>query len=178
MGAPCNDWCLLSAEELAAVHRSGQGVTSTQETRQAEDSVDFPQPPVRKYPAAAPSPPPVFPIRPLNVNIILTTNLPPIFKLRGSSVTLILCTFSLQDKPTDLDPRLAGNLFDPTVEDFFVVMAVCNSVVVSTSGSGNTHAGAQNGNVTGLDGASNPDVQGMKYEAESPDEAALVLVCY
>lgn len=54
------------------------------------------------------------------------------------------------------------------MEDFFIVMAICNSVVVSTSG-GTHAAGAQNGNVTGG--------EGMKYEAESPDEAALVHVC-
>jgi hypothetical protein len=37
---------VLIAEELAAVHRSGQGLASSQEIRPAEESVDFPQPPV------------------------------------------------------------------------------------------------------------------------------------
>lgn len=68
---------------------------------------------------------------------------------------------------------------DPTVEDFFIVMAICNSVVVSTPASPrnesetslSVHSSVHNGNVTGIEGADD-----LKYEAESPDEAALVQV--
>lgn len=83
-----------------------------------------------------------------------------------------------------MDPRLEAKLLDPTVEDFFIVMAICNSVVVSTSSSaGNVnetslsvHSDAKNGNVTGIEGADKPSLLDLKYEAESPDEAALVQV--
>lgn len=89
----------------------------------------------------------------------------------------------VQDKRTDLDPRLAAKLSDPAVEDFFTVMAICNSVVVSTSsarnGNGNGVAvnSLQNGSVPELKDATNPDSSRLNYEAESPDEAALVHVC-
>ena len=74
-----------------------------------------------------------------------------------------------------MDPKLAARLSDPTVEDFFTVMAICNTVVVSGVGSGTVseQSGTQNGNVTGAGVADKPR---LKYEAESPDEAALVQV--
>lgn len=75
---------------------------------------------------------------------------------------------------TELDPSLCVRLSDHTVRDFFTVMAICNTVVVSKkieNRIGAPHA-SQNGNVNmGRDTR-----RALKYEAESPDEAALVHV--
>jgi hypothetical protein len=75
-----------------------------------------------------------------------------------------------------LDPRLTARLLDPVVEDFFIVMAICNTVVVSTPLSTQSGGGKQNGNVTGAGGMDRSGLLDLKYEAESPDEAALVQV--
>ena len=91
----------------------------------------------------------------------------------GMGITLF--SLSLQDHQTLLDPKLKGKLTDPTVREFFIVLAICNSVVVSS----HTHP------KTPVDDPSLKESCGdnmatrlrrIKYEAESPDEAALVKV--
>ena len=75
---------------------------------------------------------------------------------------------STQEQPLQHDPTLQSDLGDPDLDeaylhDFFVVMAICNTVVV-----GSHVAGGREG-----EGARDRPIM---YEAESPDEAALVEV--
>lgn len=82
-----------------------------------------------------------------------------------------------QETKTDLDSDLNAKLSDPTVKDFFTTMAICNTVIVSSSkkqiGNGTiTHTELENASPT-----DESTVMNLKYEAESPDEAALVQVC-
>ena len=66
------------------------------------------------------------------------------------------------------------------MKDFFTCLAICNTVVVSSSrtrsGTGVcSSAGSEPAELEGV--VSAEEVQALKYEAESPDEAALVHVC-
>ena len=80
----------------------------------------------------------------------------------------------LQDGKVTLDPVLAASLTDPDVRDFFILMAICNTVIVSSIGRFKSRVEA----VPLLDGSDTDKILNkMKYEAESPDEAALVKVC-
>ena len=83
------------------------------------------------------------------------------------------CDFVQEGKIT-LDPALLGDLQKPEVKDFFTVLAICNTVVVSSTG----HVRSRVEAVPFLDNCVTDEyLNKMKYEAESPDEAALVKVC-
>ena len=79
---------------------------------------------------------------------------------------LSLC---LQEKIT-LDPELQEDLDKPDslafLHDFFVTLAICNTVVVSQR--------VQPGGTNSVGGQ--PTTKRIQYEAESPDEHALVEV--
>ena len=63
------------------------------------------------------------------------------------------------------------------VKDFFIVLAICNTVVVSTARDRTeSSAGSHLDPVVSQDCNHNVDLKSLKYEAESPDEAALVHV--
>lgn len=83
-----------------------------------------------------------------------------------------MCLLTLQKK-TELDPALLANLSDPLVKDFFTVLTICNSVVVSAAKDPDADSHLD---PIVSDGNVNVDLQSLKYEAESPDEAALVHV--
>ena len=90
-----------------------------------------------------------------------------------------------QEKRLDLDTALIANLRDSAlreayIHDFFVVMAICNTVVVSGNGHGrrsevisDTERWVQRSESHSLVA---DDPSSIVYEAESPDEAALVEV--
>ena len=69
------------------------------------------------------------------------------------------------------DPLLceAAKRDDDMIRDFFLVMAICNTVVVSATG--HRHSASEGG-----EGGEGGGAEGVVYEAESPDEAALVEV--
>lgn len=87
-----------------------------------------------------------------------------------------------------MDPKLAAKASsDATVKDFLVVMAICNSVVVSATPEegeegqegqeeADTTGGSPKGKVTCNNGNLPNSARVLKYEAESPDEGALVHV--
>ena len=79
----------------------------------------------------------------------------------------IMLLWGTQEKKTDLDPKLSGRLLDPVVKDFFTVLAVCNTVIVSRASEDTSE---------NREDLHNQAPQDLKYEAESPDEAALVQV--
>lgn len=56
------------------------------------------------------------------------------------------------------------------IDDFFITMAICNTVVVSNA----VDSGLVRGR--GSEGVTKEKVMALRYEAESPDEAALVEV--
>ena len=56
------------------------------------------------------------------------------------------------------------------IDDFFITMAICNTVVVSNA----VDSGFVSGH--GNEGVTKERVMALRYEAESPDEAALVEV--
>ena len=56
------------------------------------------------------------------------------------------------------------------IDDFFITMAICNTVVVSNA----VESGLVRGR--GSEGVTREKVMALRYEAESPDEAALVEV--
>ena len=56
------------------------------------------------------------------------------------------------------------------IHDFFITMAICNTVVVSNAGDSGLVRGRGN------EGVTREKVMALRYEAESPDEAALVEV--
>ena len=58
------------------------------------------------------------------------------------------------------------------IDDFFITMAICNTVVVSNA----IESGLVRGG--GGEGVTREKVMALKYEAESPDEAALVEVTH
>ena len=70
-----------------------------------------------------------------------------------------------------LDPVLceAAKRDEGMIRDFFLIMAICNTVVVSATGHG--HSASEGG-----EGGEGGGAGGVVYEAESPDEAALVEV--
>ena len=80
----------------------------------------------------------------------------------------INCTFAFQAKLT-LDATLQKKLLDPSsqgtmIDDFFIAISVCNTVVVTHR----SHTGTeQNGNEDNME---------IFYEAQSSDEYALVEV--
>ncbi len=79
-------------------------------------------------------------------------------------------------RKTELDPALLARLSDPKVKDFFTVLAICNTVVVSSS-KVESKAGSHLDPSILPDNELNLDLHALKYEAESPDEGALVHVC-
>lgn len=56
------------------------------------------------------------------------------------------------------------------IDDFFITMAICNTVIVSNA----VESGLVRGR--GSEGVTREKVMALRYEAESPDEAALVEV--
>lgn len=102
--------------------------------------------------------------------------------------TLPSCTHThthTQEEQLQLDETLLADLVDPTlskayIHDFFVVMAICNTVVVSHNGRCDSLTEVQGEGVEGVSGGGSEGVgrnsQTIVYEAESPDEAALVEV--
>jgi len=87
-----------------------------------------------------------------------------------------ICDFCrpIQEGKIALDPALLGDLHKPEVRDFFSVLAICNTVVVSSTGQVRSRVEA----ISFLDNCITDEyLNKMKYEAESPDEAALVKVC-
>ncbi len=77
----------------------------------------------------------------------------------------------LQVNQTKLDPKLSANLSNSTVRDFFTVMAICNTVVISSSSSRDLNLREKKQEKERIQ-----ELNKLKYEAESPDEAALVEV--
>ncbi len=80
-----------------------------------------------------------------------------------------------------LDPTLVTDMRNPTlrdnyIHDFFVIMAICNTVVVSRNGDVEDDDSFGVGIATAADNGGQLDPQAIVYEAESPDEAALVEV--
>lgn len=81
----------------------------------------------------------------------------------------------MQSPALKLDRSLVINmktaeLSDSQIEDFFITMAICNTVVVSNA----VESGLVRGR--GNEGVTVEKVMALRYEAESPDEAALVEV--
>ena len=66
----------------------------------------------------------------------------------------------------------SAELSESQIEDFFITMAICNTVVVSNA----VESGLVRGR--GSEGVTREKVMALRYEAESPDEAALVEVSH
>jgi type IV pilus biogenesis protein CpaD/CtpE len=66
----------------------------------------------------------------------------------------------------------SAELSESQIEDFFITMAICNTVVVSNA----VESGLVRGR--GSEGVTSEKVMALRYEAESPDEAALVEVSH
>lgn len=66
----------------------------------------------------------------------------------------------------------SAELSESQIEDFFITMAICNTVVVSNT----VESGLVRGR--GSEGVTREKVMALRYEAESPDEAALVEVSH
>ena len=93
-----------------------------------------------------------------------------------------------QKHPLILDSTLQSDLEDPAfrkayLHDFFVVMAICNTVVISRKDNRKVENRWSQSQFVGVNedcGRDNVPVDGrcITYEAESPDEAALVEVSF
>ena len=66
----------------------------------------------------------------------------------------------------------SAELSESQIEDFFITMVICNTVVVSNA----VESGLVRGR--GSEGVTREKVMALRYEAESPDEAALVEVSH
>ena len=66
----------------------------------------------------------------------------------------------------------SAELSESQIEEFFITMAICNTVVVSNA----VESGLVRGR--GSEGVTREKVMALRYEAESPDEAALVEVSH
>ena len=76
-----------------------------------------------------------------------------------------------------LDLDLEAKLTEPIVKDFFTVLAICNTVVVSSYDGHSSQAGHAPPQMESCNAVMAARLSRIKYEAESPDEAALVKVC-
>ena len=93
-----------------------------------------------------------------------------------SILTVCLYAFLTVQKKTELDPALVANISDPVVRDFFTVLAICNTVVVSTADDRVESTAGCHLDPPAAANGDRVDLQTLKYEAESPDESALVHV--